>query len=407
MARPRLKTLASSRSPRVQKTHIPSPRFRTLPDGDDPARLGRRGNPPTWALLAMRKRGLRRFATIVASLLCLALIVAVSGVRVERGTPGRVGVVRNGGPLDTREVRQIILPGQPLTFTGMFSQSPHIYPASHVTLKYTVTSRQTSRPQPAVDTIVLPTQDGVQVGIDAAVFLRFIGDSDLDTLERFDLSVGTRRFATVDGKRLYPWQGDDGFSGMLDALFRPVLENDLRKEVGRFPCAALVSSCSLVRSGAGQTHVATSENISGIEERINDSLESDLQQALGRHYFYDIRFRVGRVTLPANVQQAVDDAQAAYAAVNSAQADLRQARFEARRNRLLGNTYNKSPGLATIEALKAIPPGSTVILSSGGRSPTLLAGAGGAGIASGATGAGGEGDGDAAATGDGGTAAGG
>jgi regulator of protease activity HflC (stomatin/prohibitin superfamily) len=399
MARPRLKTLANSWSPGVPRAHIPSPRVRTVPDGDDAVRVGRRGNPPTWALLAMRKRGVRRFATIVASLLCLALIVAVAGVRVARGTPGRVGVVRNGGPLDTREVRQIILPGQPLTFTGMFSQSPHIYPASHVTVKYTVTSRQTSRPQPAVDTIVLPTQDGVQVGIDAAVFLRFIGDSDIDTLTRFDLSVGTRQFATPDGKRLYPWQGDEGFSAMLDALFRPVLENDLRKEVGRFPCAALVSSCSLVRSGAGEPAVASGENISGIEERINSSLESDLQQALGRHYFYDIRFRVGRVTLPANVQQAVDDAQAAYAAVNSAQADLRQARFEARRNRLLGNTYNKSPGLATIEALKAIPPGSTVFLSSGGRTPTLLAGAGGAGIASGAVGAGGEGGG-AAPTGD-------
>jgi hypothetical protein len=167
-----------------------------------------------------------------------------------------------------------------------------------------------------------------------------------------------------------------------------------------------VSSCSLVRSGAGEPAVATSENISGIEERINNSLESDLQQALGRHYFYDIRFRVGRVTLPKNVQQAVDDAQAAYAAVNSAQADLRQARFEARRNRLLGNTYNRSPGLATIEALKAIPPGSTVFLSPGGRTPTLLAGAGGAGIASGAIGAGGEGGGPAS-TGDSGAADGG
>ena len=132
-----------------------------------------------------------------------------------------------------------------------------------------------------------------------AFFLRFIGDSDLDTLKRFDLSVGTRQFATPDGQRLYPWQGDEGFSAMLDALFRPVLENDLRKEVGRFPCAALVSSCSMVRSGAGEPSVATSENISVIEERINSSLETDLQQALGRHYFYDIRFRVGRVTLPA------------------------------------------------------------------------------------------------------------
>ena len=104
---------------------------------------------------------------------------------------------------------------------------------------------------------------------------------------------------------------------MLDALFRPVLENDLRKEVGRFPLPPSASSCSLVRSGAGGGCCFEREHLV-IEERINGSLESDLQQALGRHFFYDIRFRVGRVTLPANVQQAVDDAQAAYAAVNSA-----------------------------------------------------------------------------------------
>ena len=89
---------------------------------------------------------------------------------------------------------------------------------------------------------MLPTKDGVQVGIDAAVFFRYIGESDIATLELFDMSVGTRRFATTNGRRLYPWQGDDGFGAMLDSLFRPVLENDLRKEVGGLPCAALVSS---------------------------------------------------------------------------------------------------------------------------------------------------------------------
>ena len=121
---------------------------------------------------------------------------------------------------------------------------------------------------------------------------------------------------------------------------------------------------------------APGQSIAKIEARINDSLESDLEQALGHRYFLDIRFRVARVTLPKNVQAAVDDAQGEFAAVYSAKAELRQARYIARRNRLLGNTYNRSPGLASIEALKAIPQGSTVILSPGGRMPSILAGAG-------------------------------
>jgi regulator of protease activity HflC (stomatin/prohibitin superfamily) len=359
----------------------------------------KRKGPPRWALRVMRGRGLRRLATFVAAILCLAMIVAVSGVKVSRGSAGTVGVVRNGGPLDARTIRQIIMPGQSITYTGMFSQSPHVYPASHVTLKYAVTGHQTTRPQPAVDTIVLPTKDGVQVGIDAAVFFRFAGDADIPALERFDKGIGTRRYESSDGRRLHPWQGDAGFSAMLDSLFRPVLENDLRKEVGQLPCAAIVSSCSLVqRTGASRMN-PPGESIAKIEARINNSLESDLEQALGDRYFLDIRFRVAQVTLPKNVQQAVDDAQGEFAAVYSAQAELRQARYIARRNRLLGNTYNHSPGLASIEALKAIPQGSTVILSPGGRMPSILAGTGG--------GAGGVGAaGDAGAAGGAGAAAG-
>jgi regulator of protease activity HflC (stomatin/prohibitin superfamily) len=402
MAVTHARVLLKSWSPRV---HPPPPR--PVRDDLDPARATKRSDPPRWALMMMRRRELRRLATFVAALLCLALIVAVSGVRVARGSAGTVGVVRNGGPLDARTIRQIIMPGQSLTYTGLFSQAPHVYPASHVTLKYTVASARTARPQPAVDTIVLPTKDGVQVGIDAAVFFRFIGESDLTTLELFDKSVGTRRFETSNDERLFPWQEDEGFGAMLDSLFRPVLENDLRKEVGALPCASLVSSCALVRGGVVRQAAVPSENISGIEARINDSLENDLAQALGHRFFMDIRFRVGRVTLPKNVQQAVDEAQAEFAAVNSAQAELRQARYLARRNRLLGDTYNRSPGLAAIEALKAIPHGSTVIMSPGGRAPTILAGTGGAeggGTAGGAAdtgGAGGDGS-DSVAGGGGG-----
>ena len=171
----------SRSAPHAPRTPFPGPRRRQQ-DLLDPTRAEKRKGPPQWALRVMRQRGLRRLATLVAALLCLAMIVAVSGVKVARGSAGTVGVVRNGGPLDARTIRQIIMPGQSITYTGFFSQSPHVYPASHVTLKYTVTSSETTQPQPAVDTIVLPTKDGVQVGIDAAVFFSFVGDADLDVL---------------------------------------------------------------------------------------------------------------------------------------------------------------------------------------------------------------------------------
>jgi hypothetical protein len=85
------------------------------------------------------------------------------------------------------------------------------------------------------------------------------------------------------------------------------------------------------------------------------------------------------------VQTAIDHAQAQFASVNAARAELQQARYQAKKNRLLGATYNNSPALAAIDELKAIPKGSTVIVSAGGRSPTVLAGgAGGAAAVGGA-----------------------
>jgi regulator of protease activity HflC (stomatin/prohibitin superfamily) len=350
-------------------------------DGHDPSHAGKRGDPPRWALALLRHRALRRLGTLVLAVVALALAVGVSGVRVTHGDVGSVAVVRNGGPLDNRHFRQVIMPGQKLTYTGLFSQSPHEYPAAHVTLRYTVTGAPPPRPTPASETVMLPTKDGVLVGLDATVFLRFVGDRDLDTLTKFDFSVGTRQFPTPTGGRLYPWQSADGFNSMLDALFRPVLDNDLRKEIGRFPCAELVSSCSLIGGASMGSSAKINEHIAQVEASLNGSLEDDLKLALGQPYFWDIRVRIGEVTLPRGVQNAINNAQAELAGVNSARADLKQARFRARANRLLGRTYNKSPGLATIETMKAIPPGSTVIVSPGGHAPTVLAGgnSGGAG----------------------------
>jgi hypothetical protein len=110
-----------------------------------------------------------------------------------------------------------------------------------------------------------------------------------------------------------------------------------------------------------------------IADRISASLERDLKRTLGEPYVRDIRMRIARVTLPQGVQDAVDEAQAKYVQVNSAQAELKQATYQQQRNRLLGDAYNRSPALANIDALKALPKQSTVILSPGGKTPSILA----------------------------------
>ena len=131
---------------------------------------------------------------------------------------------------------------------------------------------------------------------------------------------------------------------MLDAVFRPVLDFDVRKEIGQFQCAELVASCSLVSQGAGARPVPLAD-ADDIARRISTAVERDLDRTIGHPYFSDIRVRIARVQLPATVQTAIDHAQAQFAAVNASRAELQQARYQAKRNRLLGETYNHSPAL--------------------------------------------------------------
>ena len=203
-----------------------------------------------------RQRALR-IATFALAVMGLLLIIAFSGVTVARQDVGHVGVVRNGGPLDRRNIRQILLPGQKLTWTGWFSQSPHEYPASHVELLYTVTSDASRGARQSVDVVNVPTRDGVQVGLEATIFYHFVGDRDLEMLRRFDTGQGTRKFPTRDGRDLHPWEGDEGFAALMDSVFRPVLENDLRREIGRFRCEQLVASCALLRHASPPSTVRT------------------------------------------------------------------------------------------------------------------------------------------------------
>jgi regulator of protease activity HflC (stomatin/prohibitin superfamily) len=288
-------------------------------------------------------------------------------------------VVRNGGPFDNRAIRQVLMPGQRLTWIGWFSQSPHNYPAANVTRVYRFTSVPKRVTQGTGEVLSMPTKDGVQMQLDGAVYLRFIGEKDIPTLEAFDQGPGTRKFPAAGGSELYPWQGEDGFAAMVEGLLGPVLDSDLREEVAQFQCAQLVASCAIVRRVVDQKLRQTGSSIARIEQRINDSLETDLNKTLGHRYFWDIRFRLTGVTLPSNVQDAVDEVQAQYAEVNSARAQVFQAKFQNMRNRLLAKTYDQSPALSTIEALKAAPPRATVIINTGGgnaKQPTILAGSG-------------------------------
>ncbi|PRX01014.1 UNVERIFIED_ORG: SPFH domain/Band 7 family protein [Actinomadura viridilutea] len=305
--------------------------------------------------------------------IALAVVLAVVGLPLvkgllgsfERTGGGEVAVVRNGGFFDDNKIRQVVDPASSRTWTGWWSKI-HRYPAQQ--RFYTITSKASDAERGNVDVVTVPSSDGVNMGIEGVLY--FTLNLDHDALRKFDDKFGTRKFRGPDGKSYFAWEGDEGWSAFLHQIVRPVIENDLRTQINSFRCAELVSSCALVqntgttagtrqKTGVLQAQ-SNNANIAKVQNAINTSLATDLENTLGGKFLTNLHFNLVRVTLPARVQDAVDRAQAAFAQVSEAQAKVASARAEAQANKARQDGYNKCPTCARIEELKALPQGITV-----------------------------------------------
>jgi regulator of protease activity HflC (stomatin/prohibitin superfamily) len=317
--------------------------------------------------LGDRRGGLTRLAVAAGVFFVVGLIflIGVFG-GLNRTSGGEVAVVRNGGPFDNHKVRQVVDPASALTWTGWWSDV-HKYPAQQ--RFYTITASDAGGDRPGVDVVHTPTSDGVNVGIEGTLY--FTLTLDHRALATFDNKFGTRKFRGVDGQVRHAYDGDDGWSGFLDQIVRPVIDNDLREQINGFRCAELVSSCALVQNARATTIKpgggrSNNGNIAKVQEAINSSLETDLSQTLGGDFFTNIRFNLVRITLPTKVQNAVDDAQAAFAQVTEAQARVESARADAEANRIRQRGYRDCPACARIDELKAIPSSVTTFAPGSG-----------------------------------------
>lgn len=314
--------------------------------------------PPALPRPSVGRRGLI-IGLVVALLAAFVLLPTLFG-SYDRTSGGEIAVVRNGGLFDNNRIRQVIDPGSSMTWVGWASKV-HKYPAQQ--RFYTITSDEGRGERVGVDVVTVPSADGVNMGIEGTLY--FTINTDHATLRQFDDKFGTRRFRGADGKARYAWEGDDGWSGFLDQIIRPVIDNDLRSQINSFRCAELVSSCSLVQNTAQGKQPSTAPqsnnaNIAKVQNAVNTSLKNDLRQTLGAEFLTNIHLNLQRVTLPDSVQSAVDRAQAAFAQVSEAQAKVASARAEAAANRARQEGYNRCPTCAEIEKLKALPQGITV-----------------------------------------------
>lgn len=319
-------------------------------------------------------------AAILGVVFVLFLGAAACGGAVQGGKAGEVGVVRNGAPWNGSGVRGIMPQGAGAGWVGIGS-SIHFYPAAGAQRYYTISANPGEGDKPGVDVVHVPTADGIQVGIEGTIYFKtaFDGTPKGNKLVTdFDKQFGIRTFPVLgkSGDFTHAYSGDTGWSSFLDAVMRPVIDNELRQAIGTVKCAQLVSSCALVTSNGGKTVAAfggtdTQANIQQVQDQVNTGLEQNLQQTLGEPYLTGISFRLSRVTLPAQVQKAVDTAQASFAQVTQGEAQVKQAEQIAKANEAKQKAYANCPTCGIIDQLKALPAGATVFFGVPGVKPVV------------------------------------
>jgi regulator of protease activity HflC (stomatin/prohibitin superfamily) len=314
----------------------------------------------------------------VAAVIVVVLLLVLGGIWLssfDRTDGGTIAVIRNGGPFDNTKIRQVLQPNSGRKYIGFFSTS-HKYPSTQRT--YTITSDTSRGDKSGVDVAYVPSSDGVEVGVEGTVY--FTLNADPKVVSDFDNKYGTRTFTGLDGKSNHAYDGTEGWSNMLDQVVRPVIDNALRSQVGDFTCADLISSCALVQN-SNNPNAATAalgktnnnSHITQVQQAVDSALQTDINNQLGGPYFNNIRFNLSRVTLPAQVQNAINDAQSAFAAITQSQAKVRSAQADAQANVDRQKGYAACPACGVIDELHALPQGVNT-LSLGSGSPIAISG---------------------------------
>jgi regulator of protease activity HflC (stomatin/prohibitin superfamily) len=307
-----------------------------------------------------RKRSTRVLAVFLAAFVVI-LAVVVPGFAFLTGFTkadgGHVIVVRNGGPFDDNSIRQVIQPNSSLTSTGLFS-AEHPYPSTQRNFKVSGQEDADSN-----EVINVPTKDGVLVGVEGTFYFD-VNFTDEDVMSAFDDKYGTRTYPGPDGA-IYAWDGDEGWSAFLNFTLGNLVQNVLRQEIGNVECADLVASCSLAANSSAQAAAVVDPNANGnqtinqVQSAVNDGFSRDVNDVLGVDILVNPRFVLSKIELPQNVQDAINQAQAAFAGVTESQAALQRAQIDAQANAARQSGYNSCPTCAQIDVLKALPDGLT------------------------------------------------
>ena len=330
-----------------------------------------------------RSRSLGAYALIALGTVLLLFVVigGCASVSSFKGVESsEVCIVKQGGPLDGRDVKEVRQPAEGPKFIGPFN-SQHCFPSNE--RSYTFSTNAEEADAKAVDVFHTPTVDAVEVYIAGQARFRLTTDPAL--VEKFYRSYGNR---TYDGKNAY--DGGDGWSNFLEQVFRPQLQNALRDAIGTYKCVELKNTCQYVQNTEAVTEgkveeVNSSQNLAEVEKQVAEQLNTNIKNSLGEPYFEAVRFNITGVEFDDSVEQQVIEAQTKRTEVANARLEAQRATEEAQGRtavakenakaiKVKASSYKSNPAQADIDKLHALcgDNGCTNIQVVGGSVTKLL-----------------------------------
>lgn len=215
------------------------------------------------------------------------------------------------------------------------------------------------------------TVDGKKAALQGQVAFRFVGEKDPDLARNFAEGLGSRKYG---GER--PGESDEGWTNLLDQLFLPEIRATLKEQIGRVYCADFEPACRAIDPRENVPEADPER----VYEAVSELLQQRVDRKLGAPYLQELRVRVNRIALPAEVQTNIDRVTAEQAKTKSAEQAAITAEAEAEAITIKARALEANPELVAIEVAKACEGGercTIVVDGTGGVRPAVNVGGGG------------------------------
>lgn len=246
----------------------------------------------------------------------LAWLFSIKGV-----DSGEICVVREGGPFDGRNVKEVRQPGSGPKPIGAFNKQDCL----------PVTERDLTE---EVEQITVPSRDGVDIVVNGQALFRLTTAED--KAKDFYLKFGRRKWEGHD------LSSEEGWRAFLKVRMIPILQDTLRQTIGTYDCIQLRNTCVYVLEADKLADEETGQEVQDKAKEVNNTqiiqeaqdditklFQQKLNEGLGGEFFEGVRFQNLKPDFTSSIADRVRAAQGKRAEVATTRLEAQRKKAEA------------------------------------------------------------------------------